>query len=233
MGGPVFWNAAGHRTDDLQLVRRRRAARVPLRAAAVWRQPIMRRGGRVPGTSRRIADGIRQRSAPGTGIVWASMPTSQDGIHGLVAGVLRAFNAETLHEIWNSEQNAARDRVGTLMKFVPPVVVNGKRLHAESRTTTPSSVYGTALERAALRRAARDDQHRLRRQRAGGRWRRRDGGRRAGAQLEHRGGASRHVAAAAESTTAARRRAATVTWSARRAAHGCCRSPIEPGNARR
>ena len=29
-------------------------------------------------------------------------------------------------EIWNSEQNAARDRLGTLMKFVPPVVVGGR-----------------------------------------------------------------------------------------------------------
>ena len=29
-------------------------------------------------------------------------------------------------EIWNSDQNAARDRVGKLMKFVPPVVVNGR-----------------------------------------------------------------------------------------------------------
>ena len=65
-------------------------------------------------------------AAQGTGIVWASMPTSQDGVHGLVAGILRAFDAETLREIWTSEQNAARDRIGTLMKFVPPVVVNGK-----------------------------------------------------------------------------------------------------------
>ena len=65
--------------------------------------------------------------ARGTGIVWASMPTSQDGVHGLVAGILRrAYDAETLREIWTSEQNAARDRIGTLMKFVPPVVVNGK-----------------------------------------------------------------------------------------------------------
>jgi hypothetical protein len=62
----------------------------------------------------------------GTAIVWASMPTSQDGIHGKVAGMLRAFDAETLREIWTSERNATRDRVGTLMKFVPPVVVGGK-----------------------------------------------------------------------------------------------------------
>ena len=39
---------------------------------------------------------------------------------------LRAFDAETLQEIWNSEQIASRDRVGTLMKFVPPVVANGR-----------------------------------------------------------------------------------------------------------
>ena len=65
-------------------------------------------------------------STAGTGIIWASMPTSQDGLHGLVAGVLRAFNADTLQEIWTSEQNIARDRVGTLMKFVPPVVANGR-----------------------------------------------------------------------------------------------------------
>ena len=35
-------------------------------------------------------------------------------------------NAETLEEIWNSEKNAMRDRLGTLVKFVPPTVVNGK-----------------------------------------------------------------------------------------------------------
>ena len=39
---------------------------------------------------------------------------------------VRAYDADTLREIWSSEQNASRDRVGTLMKFVPPVVVNGR-----------------------------------------------------------------------------------------------------------
>lgn len=65
-------------------------------------------------------------SAATTGVVWASMPSVEDALHGLTAGILRAFDADTLQEIWNSEQNAARDRVGTLMKFVPPVVANGK-----------------------------------------------------------------------------------------------------------
>src|SRR5262249_14537276 len=65
-------------------------------------------------------------NASGTGVVWGSLPTSQDGDHGLVAGVIRAYNAETLQEIWNTEINPNRDRLGTLMKFVPPVVANGK-----------------------------------------------------------------------------------------------------------
>jgi outer membrane protein assembly factor BamB len=46
--------------------------------------------------------------------------------HGNAPGILRAFNAETLEELWNSEQNPSRDRLGTLVKFVPPTIANGK-----------------------------------------------------------------------------------------------------------
>lgn len=63
---------------------------------------------------------------PGSGIVWAELSTSQDDDHGLAAGILRADNAQTLQEIWNSEQLSTRDRLGTLVKFVPPVIANGK-----------------------------------------------------------------------------------------------------------
>jgi hypothetical protein len=65
-------------------------------------------------------------STSGTGIVWAELSTSQDDDHGLAAGILRAYNAQTLQEIWNSEQLSTRDRLGTLVKFVPPVIANGK-----------------------------------------------------------------------------------------------------------
>ena len=79
-------------------------------------------------------------STAGTGIVWVSMPTNQDAIHILTGGILRAYNAETLAQIWTSEQNASRDRVGTLIKFVPPVVVNGKVFMATHDNTV--AVYG-------------------------------------------------------------------------------------------
>jgi hypothetical protein len=65
-------------------------------------------------------------STTGTGIVWASMPITQDGIQRAGAGILRAYDAETLTEIWTSEQNAMRDHAGRLPKFVSPVVANGR-----------------------------------------------------------------------------------------------------------
>ncbi len=65
-------------------------------------------------------------STPGSGIVWASMNWTKDAKHGLAAGILRAYDAETLEEIWNSEMAATRDHLGNLMKFVPPVVADGR-----------------------------------------------------------------------------------------------------------
>lgn len=65
-------------------------------------------------------------SKAGTGIVWAALTINRSADHGNAPGILRAFDAETLVELWNSEQNASRDRLGTLVKFVPPMVARGK-----------------------------------------------------------------------------------------------------------
>jgi hypothetical protein len=62
----------------------------------------------------------------GTGIVWGTLTVSRSADHGNAAGVLRAFDAETLQELWNSEQQAKRDRLGTLVKFNPPTVIGGR-----------------------------------------------------------------------------------------------------------
>jgi hypothetical protein len=65
-------------------------------------------------------------SAPGSGIVWASMPTNTDGNSGVHPGTLRAFDADNLNtELWNSDQNQARDGAGHWPKFSAPTVVNG------------------------------------------------------------------------------------------------------------
>ena len=63
---------------------------------------------------------------PHTGIVWATHTNNKSADHGNAPGVLRAFDAETLEEIWNSEKYAKRDRLGTLVKFVPPLVMAGR-----------------------------------------------------------------------------------------------------------
>jgi hypothetical protein len=63
---------------------------------------------------------------PATGVLWATVADGRSADHGNAPGVLHAFNAENLREIWNSEQHMDRDRLGTLVKFVPPMVAGGK-----------------------------------------------------------------------------------------------------------
>lgn len=65
-------------------------------------------------------------SKAGTGIVWGMLTINKSADHGNAPGVLYAYNAETLQELWNSERNTQRDRLGTLVKFVPPTVAGGK-----------------------------------------------------------------------------------------------------------
>ncbi len=67
-------------------------------------------------------------SAPGSGIIWASMPASDDADHGLVHGLLRALDADNLAtELWNSDQNPQQlDNMGFWPKFSPPTVMNGR-----------------------------------------------------------------------------------------------------------
>jgi hypothetical protein len=63
-------------------------------------------------------------SQQGTGILWAAMST-QDASQGPSPGMLRAFDAVSLTELWNSTMNTA-DSLGQLAKFCVPTVVNGK-----------------------------------------------------------------------------------------------------------
>jgi hypothetical protein len=63
----------------------------------------------------------------GTAIVWASLNRDDDANPQLVAGVLRAFDAENLkNELWDSDRNRIRDGVGRFAKFTPPTVTYGR-----------------------------------------------------------------------------------------------------------
>jgi len=125
MGGAVFWNSpAGalvYNWSENDTLKAYRLSGGRLNTVPYAQGEVLSPG--HPGGSLTLS---ANGSTTNTGIVWASMPTSQDNMHGRVAGILRAYHAETLAEIWNSEQNAARDRLGTLMKFVPPVVAKGR-----------------------------------------------------------------------------------------------------------
>ena len=66
-------------------------------------------------------------SAPGTGILWAALSRGGDANHTPQPGILRAYDASNVtRELWNSQQNAARDTLGNFSKFSPPTVANGK-----------------------------------------------------------------------------------------------------------
>ena len=125
MGGPVFWNSpsAGPLVynwaeDDVLVAYRLSGGQL----SPPYAQGQIRSPGH-PGGSLTLS---ANRSAANTGIVWASIPSYESAKHILTAGTLRAYHAESLQEIWTSDQNAARDHVGTFIKFVPPVVANGK-----------------------------------------------------------------------------------------------------------
>jgi hypothetical protein len=65
-------------------------------------------------------------SMPGSGVLWASHATANAGWQ-TVPGVLRAYDASDVGvELWNSEQNPARDGVGNFAKFCPPTIANGR-----------------------------------------------------------------------------------------------------------
>ena len=139
MGGPVFWNAPTigplvyNWSEDGFLTAYQLSGGT---LSPSYLQGVARSPGHPGGSLTVSARG----SAANTGIVWASMPRSEDAISGLHAGILRAYNAETLVEIWTSEQNATRDKTGTLIKFVPPVIANGKVFMANHNNAV--AVYG-------------------------------------------------------------------------------------------
>ena len=79
-------------------------------------------------------------SSAGTGILWAYTATD-DPYGSAVPGTLRAYDANNIAtEIYNSDQNANRDSAGSFVKFLSPVVANGRAYLGNQSGTL--DVYG-------------------------------------------------------------------------------------------
>ena len=83
---------------------------------------------------------------PGTGILWATMPNAaEERFSNENPGILMAFNAANLNELWNSSLNSGNSP-GLWSKFRSPVVANGKvYLGSNAGVNGPQatlSVYG-------------------------------------------------------------------------------------------
>lgn len=79
-----------------------------------------------PGMAGGILSLSANGSTAGSGILWATVPLVGDSVWETVPGIVRAFDASNLTEIWNSRMFPARDDVGYHAKFNPPIVANGK-----------------------------------------------------------------------------------------------------------
>lgn len=129
-GTPIYMNTDAHgpliyvwgENDHLRAFQfsSNRFVTTPL-AQSTMTAPVTNANGAMPG-------GFMSISANGTqdGIVWASTPYNASALHNTVEGILHAFNADTLAELWNDKQVESRDEVGLFAKNVPPIVANGK-----------------------------------------------------------------------------------------------------------
>jgi outer membrane protein assembly factor BamB len=125
LAGPAYWDGPGggilYTWFEADFLKGFRFNGQTLETAAFAHSQESSHGS--PGGALTVSSNGKQ---PGSGIVWATLTTSGSADHGNRPGVLRALNAETLEELWNSEMQPKRDRLGTLVKFVPPTVVNGR-----------------------------------------------------------------------------------------------------------
>lgn len=59
------------------------------------------------------------------GLLWTTSPLKEDALTAVVSGVMRVFDANTLKQLWNTEQEKPRDSFN-FAKDCPPTIANGK-----------------------------------------------------------------------------------------------------------
>ncbi|MFO1465465.1 MAG: choice-of-anchor D domain-containing protein [Steroidobacteraceae bacterium] len=129
IGGPVYWQRSAARGGSLlyDWCESDWAKAWSFAGSVLSSSPVTQGSG-----SQYWPGGILTLSAngdqAGSGILWASVVNAGDESDNPPrSGTLHAYDASDLgHELWNSAQNASRDKLGNFGKFVPPMVANGR-----------------------------------------------------------------------------------------------------------
>jgi outer membrane protein assembly factor BamB len=139
-GAPALWTVVDGSTRVYMWAERDRLKGFRLRNGTLETTPFAMSADIAPDMS--MPGGVLSVSADsgaiGTGIVWATRPSDcPPGDHSpmdsrpcnaqfrIVPGVLKAFDAATLAELWSSSSSAA-DALGMLGKFNPPTIAHGR-----------------------------------------------------------------------------------------------------------
>ena len=132
-GGPVFWNRTTNDGPTMYVWPNNGGSMEAYQfngstfnTTPISQSSITAPGGQSGGVLTLSANG----STVGSGIVWASMPISLDGDHGLSPGVLRAFDANNLTtELWDSQMDSSRDSHGVVAEVQPSHCCEWQSLH--------------------------------------------------------------------------------------------------------
>jgi hypothetical protein len=122
--GPVYWNGSAgpmlYVWPDWETLKAFALVNGQLNETPVWTSAVTAQKGNNGGQLWVSASGSTG------GIVWSAMPYSGNANAGTVPGILRAFDALTGNEIYNSYMNQSRDDYGMFAKNPSPVVWNGR-----------------------------------------------------------------------------------------------------------
>jgi len=126
-GGTVYWNSASHGPLIYNWSSKDYLKAFHFNGSTIDTTPVAQGPVLSPGLPGAFLSISANASTPGSGIVWATMPENTNDDHGVVSGIVRAFNAENVAvELWDSDQNPDRDDVGNFVKDANPTVANGK-----------------------------------------------------------------------------------------------------------
>jgi hypothetical protein len=139
-GSPVYWNSPNqgplvYLWGDLDRLKAFRFANGTFQTTPVATGNLQLTGGTGPhavvgamlSLSANASTPGSNASTPGSGIIWATRSNGGNANHMTVPGALHAFDASNVAvELWNNQQNLARDDFGNWAKFCPPTIANGK-----------------------------------------------------------------------------------------------------------